>query len=433
MSDKETEYEKSLRVQGFGFPEYFEKYYKDNMERNPDFSSSDDIYFEDIKNCQKYFSPSHNLTVRIVTSLESYIKIIDEFDQNYLNQIFYRGQTNANFPVSPTSLRLGRQKTEYIYFKEFERRFPEYMDTCNSTVEKLLFMQHYGLNTRILDVSEFPLVALYFACQEMIKFRTKVDADKNKWGRVFAYQVNRTPDKSDDEANKSLVKNYSENIKYYDSKTVSIMANCAKMPETFSLDAIERAYYDDGHPSDLQNDIYFKDLISSCVFVRTKQDNPRIRNQRGAFFIVNANEIHIYSDESKKTVFPGISSREFMDFALSDDKDAEDLSLHNIEKGWNKGKASVLKDLNEFNFYFTKVDPYSLKNSYRQFQTDPFGLKHYELKDKDEKTVVILIPPYCKRKIIQQLEHVGITEAFVYPDIDSVAYEINNRISEFLK
>ena len=58
---------------------------------------------------------------------------------------------------------------------------------------------------------------------------------------------------------------------------------------------------------------------------------------------------------------------------------------------------------------------------------DPFDL-HKFLYKKDGIQQVVLIPPEKKKDIIRQLEMFGITESFVYPDMDNVANEINEEI-----
>lgn len=405
MSNNESASEKSKRINGYFFPEYFDKYYAEN--KNLQIVS--DEYFHDIKS-GKYIENSRKFSIKIIDSLEKFIRVIDKFEYSYMNPILYRGHSNANYFNIPSVFRNHTEK-ENLLFNEFERKFPTELSNCRSTVEKLLFMQHYGLETRILDVTESPLVALYFACQEMLKFREKKDANKNKWGQVVAFRLNNT-DKEDFR-------------KFYSSKTVSVMSNTALLGSEFTLNDVEREYFNDNHFGDLKKSINLKDVISNSVYVRTKQDNPRIKNQQGGFFIVNANEL-IEINTSKN-----IPSEKYVMEYVINDNEGDELNLRELSvSSFNDKKIMRLKGLEPYNFKFKKIVPYSLDNKYERFQTDPFNLSRHLLKNEKGEQVLLLIPPYCKKRILKQLEKLNITESFIYPDIDSISYEINNRISE---
>ena len=49
-------------------------------------------------------------------------------------------------------------------------RNPSEFRQLDTDFEKLAKLQHYGLPTRLLDVTSNPLVALYFACQPYQEF-----------------------------------------------------------------------------------------------------------------------------------------------------------------------------------------------------------------------------------------------------------------------
>ena len=57
------------------------------------------------------------------------------------------------------------EEEQYLLY-ESERVFPLLFSRCNRDVDKLTIAQHYGIPTRLLDVTGNALVALYFAAQE---------------------------------------------------------------------------------------------------------------------------------------------------------------------------------------------------------------------------------------------------------------------------
>lgn len=100
---------------------------------------------------------------------------------------YFRGEPSCDYNILPKIARadnnlLGKEK---LIRKEMLRAFPdEFRSGSASLIEQLIVMQHYGVPTRLLDVTRNFLVALYFACQPIPNSQ-----NLNPNGRVLVFNV----------------------------------------------------------------------------------------------------------------------------------------------------------------------------------------------------------------------------------------------------
>ena len=244
-------------------------------------------------------------------------------------------------------------------------------------------------------------MALYFACSRMKKFKTKIiKKEEEDWGEIVLFREPETKEAKP------------ENLKSIESSNISVIANTAFMENDFSLWHLGARWKKD---VDIGHDEMFIDLLSivrRSYIVRVPQNNPRIKNQQGAFIMPNANMAYIKGHEKEcKKLTEAILNKDSIN------------SYELINKGWE------LYAEEPWNLRFRKVKPYSDDNEISIFRTDPFDLKRLFYK-KDNVQQVVLIPPDSKQDIIEELRKFNITEDFVYPDMDNVANEISEQINK---
>lgn len=109
----------------------------------------------------------------------------------YTIDLFYRGHS-SNYELKPSIERL-RENTFYSIFDitnfiitQAKSEYPVLFSETDNPLELLFKLQHYGIPTRLLDITANPLVALYFSCNNNLN----IDGEIFIFGCHFAQSYN---------------------------------------------------------------------------------------------------------------------------------------------------------------------------------------------------------------------------------------------------
>lgn len=213
-------------------------------------------------------------------SVEDFLQALQKWPAKLHTETFFRGHEDARYQLTPSLLRKW-QNGDWQYMPSEDRLCKELLiahyDEFHADqycFDRLVRMQHHGLPTRLLDISGNPLVALFFACH----------GEPNTLGLDGEVVIFRLP---------------TETLKYYDSDTVSCLANLSNLTydQKNRIDlTLERVQFNQSDPvlkllhhiksekTFFENNIDPEDL-RSILCVKAKRNNSRIKSQSGAFLL----------------------------------------------------------------------------------------------------------------------------------------------------
>ncbi len=184
--------------------------------------------------------------------------------------LFYRGHADSDFESVPSIYRR-KPDSDGLYI-DSEDRFcssilrecPTDFDAKMTAFDMLVKMQHYDLPTRLLDITENPLVALYFASLEPIT--------KGNNGSILIYFIHK-----DDVVNfNTLEVGLLSSISFLPANLLKKAKTTQKLNQLLNTMRL----YSDQLP-------YIKGVedLDKTLCVLPRKANPRIMRQQGAFFL----------------------------------------------------------------------------------------------------------------------------------------------------
>jgi hypothetical protein len=238
-----------------------------------------------------------------IRSLNDLFDLLTKSQPGERDTHLYRGHADGDHTLRPSLFRKKEyRRVERNILRELIAIQPSEFREDKTSFEQLVRMQHYGLPTRLLDLTYNPLVALYFACSR----------DEKKDGEFIRFKLRTSK------------------IKYFDSDAVSCVANLSNLTGA-ERDEIRAFRTSEALNS---NDVgtrllhfikaekpYFLAKIElsdlkSIFAVRPKQTNQRILAQQGAFLIFGLKTLLDDSNgsgiEIRRTIVPATAKQKIL-------------------------------------------------------------------------------------------------------------------------
>lgn len=114
-----------------------------------------------------------------IQSIDDLMKVIQELHHRQNDRLWFRGQQDASWDLVPSVKRGCFPARENFITNDFYIRVKQILPNPpqkENYAAWLSIMQHYWLPTRLLDWSMSPLIAMFFAVEDYIKYGAETNA-----------------------------------------------------------------------------------------------------------------------------------------------------------------------------------------------------------------------------------------------------------------
>ena len=380
-----------------------------------------------------------------INSISEFIEKIVQRDKEAGTQTFYRGHANKDWSLLPSIFRTpnGVEK-EHLLFRDMVAHEPQSFSECKSALDYLVQMQHYGLPTRLLDMTMNPLVALYFACQSVGDVNAGISAGMHIAGeRALECIVTdyRTQCITQRESNLIM------RIAY----VAGALAGASAASANHAAGAALAMLLDE--PTEDLSILNVAELVAEYSAKVGAEEGARARAKDGVVYLFSVPEDkvkHYDSDTvSELTNLAKCKLSEQCSSCLSveDFNEQPDIKflLHQI-KGEKPHFLPRIQpcDLSSLFLVKAKNGNQRIANQMGAFLLFGLGLNQRKLGDDVEESAYLtksvhaevpaewikrklIIPKECKADILKELALLGITESYIYPGIEQYAKELKKK------
>jgi hypothetical protein len=304
-----------------------------------------------------------------ISSVSVFIEKINELKAN-LNEssqeLFFRGQKTDFWALTPSVFRDNLLSIEHTLMQLPLLKVPHEFVSINNDFERMTKYQHYGMCTRLLDLTTNPLVALFFACATYGQVHYKDDPNdtcQEANGVIFFNKRYSTPI---DELNVKIVSALSQMDLSKDNTLGAILNNLVRQ-QIISKESADR-WNSNSHYEE------FIEIIQNNYIVIPPYNNERLSRQSGIFLLTGCFNFIYKTAINESIIEKGYKN-------LRDEFDEKFFYVS------GENKEIILEELDTYNIneatLFPELEHHLnyIKNKKNALKTDSVQFKKYDFSD----------------------------------------------------